>query len=476
MRNILECLPKKETALFLISFCVQLAVFILLFQWFVVSGHLPESASQYPVYVGDSISYFTLSQNLLHNGVYSVSASAPFVPESFRLPGYPFFLYFFQLLGLPIVLIIFLQMALGSGTVVLTYLLGKKFLSEKAAYIAALLLSIEPTSVFFSTFVMSDTLFVFSAMLGIYLLLNRRPDFKKDLWCLFAGGAVLGFAVLVRAIALYLPPFLVVAYVALHWGERRPFSKNMARLAVSALGLLLVVAPWSLRNHAQFGVYDISSTPYINFTQFNLPLFYAYRYGVSLDEAHKVYTAPFAGSPDTAGSLSNKPKFEKLISDTLRGNLPQYLYFHSIKTLPFFVTDGVRDINRITGVIPIPPDQTNFSDMVLKKDIAGIAKYFVSPNPNLWMLLAGSLPWILITALWLFELLYVFIKRPPEFWFVCIASCIILYFALLTGPVTEHRYRMPAAPFMLLLAAQGALTLRHLLKAKNGAPNPTLSP
>lgn len=467
---------KKGVLLFLVSLCVQTTAFALLFVWFVGLGHMPGVAAHYPVYGGDSSSYFDISQNLLHYGAYSIEVP-PQIPDSFRLPGYPFFLYFFQLIGLSVVAIVYLQMLLGSGTVVLTYLLGKKFLSEKVAFVAALLLCIEPTSVFFSTFVMSDTLFVFALLLSLYLLLQRRSDFKKELVLLFLAGALLGFAILVRTIALYLPPFLALAWGALYRSELRPIPKSIARALFFMMGILLVLAPWSLRNHAQFGVFDLSATPYVNTTQFNLPLFYSYQHHMPLAEVYPIFSAPFAStSPWPIGSLANKPIFTKLIHDQLQGNYINYAYFHAVKTLPFFVTDGVRDMNRMLGVIAIPPDQTNFSDMALHKNISGIVRYFTSPNPNLVMLLIGSVPWLAISLLWIFELVYVLARRPSRFWFVCIASGLILYFALLTGPVTEHRYRMPAAPFMLLLAVQGAFTLRHLYKLKGGKSNPTQSP
>src|SRR3989344_1514706 len=408
---------KKELLLFAVAFTLRVMMFLILWQWFIVLGHMPHSASQYPIVEGDSSSYFILAQNLLQNHVYSLSASPPFIPESFRLPGYPFFLYFFQLLGFPLVLIIFVQMMLGSGTVVLTYLIGKKFLSEKVATVAALLLCIEPTSVFFSTFVMSDTVFVFALLLSIYLMFQRSESLKKDLYFLFLSGVLLGFAILVRTIALYLPSLLILAYVALYSDKLRPFSKSIARDAVFAIGILLIIAPWSVRNHSLYGVFDLSATPYVNFTLYNLPLFYAYKNRVPLTEAYALYYAPFASSTVTVDSLANKPVFEKLIHDGLQGNVFNYLYFHMIKTLPFFVTDGMRDMNRITGLIPIPPDQTNFSNMLLHKDVGSIVRYFISPNPNVWMLLVGSIPWIFITSLWLFALIHALVKRPSSLWF-----------------------------------------------------------
>src|SRR3989344_1291734 len=460
---------KKELLLFAVAFTLRVMMFLILWQWFIVLGHMPHSASQYPIVEGDSSSYFILAQNLLQNHVYSLSASPPFIPESFRLPGYPFFLYFFQLLGFPLVLIIFVQMLLGSGSVVLTYLLGKKFLSEKPAFIAAILLCIEPTTLFFSTFVGSETVFIFALLLGIYLFLRKEENFVRGFLLAFVGGLFFGFAILTRVIAQFLPPFMFIAYLALYRKELRPYAKSAAHLAAFCIGIMLVIAPWSLRNHALYGVFDISATPYVNFAQYNLPLFYSYSHRVPLGETFAMYQEPLRSPPPPAASLTNKPIFQKQIRDTLEGNFFSYLYFHAVKTVPFFVTDGVRDMNRYVWLVPIPPDQTNFSDMLIRGDIAGIAKYFISPSPNLWMLLVGSVPWILITALWLFELAYVLIKRPDTFWFVCIASGIILYFAFLTGPVTEHRYRMPAAPFMLLLAVEGARTLWRVLRIRDAA-------
>ena len=161
---------RKIYVLFTIALAVRLGVFAGLFIWFAVLGHMPPD-THYPVFNGDSKSYFLLAQNLLTNHEYSLSAGAPFVPENFRLPGYPFFLYLLGSIGVSMVWITVVQIFLTSATVCLTYLIGKKFLSEKVAFIAALLLCVEPTSVFFSTFIMSDTLFVFTLMLSIYLFL-----------------------------------------------------------------------------------------------------------------------------------------------------------------------------------------------------------------------------------------------------------------------------------------------------------------
>lgn len=456
----------REFFLFCLAFGVHLTVFFLLAVWFIGLGNLPDLAAKFPVLVGDSYSYALLSHNLLEHGAYSVSTSAPFIPESFRLPGYPFYLYVFQYIGLPLWIATIVQMILSSLSVVLLYRIGKQFLSEKTAFIAAILFCFEWTSIFYSTLVMSDTLFVFSLLLSLYLFLRPNKSILGSVTQYAVAGANFGLAVLTRVMALYLLPLMPLAYVLLYRKELRPYGRMAAKLAVFGIVALLALAPWSLRNHGHFGVYDISSTPYINFTQFNLPLFYAYKDHISLDEAHKIVSDPLPSSTASGieSSLANKPIFQKIISDALHGNLMSYAEFHLIKTIPFFVTDGLRDINRTTAFIPIPPDQTNFTDLLLHRDFGGMLQYFLSPSPNVMMLIVGSSIWILITLLWLFQLCYATIRRTHTMWFVLLASGLIIYFAILTGPVSEHRYRMPAAPFMILLAVEGAYVLRQTYK------------
>jgi 4-amino-4-deoxy-L-arabinose transferase-like glycosyltransferase len=456
---------RKILILFTIALAARLGVFIGLFIWFTVLGHTPPDTN-YPVFNGDSKSYFLLAQNLLINHEYSLSAAAPFIPENFRLPGYPFFLYLLGSTGLSMVLITIVQILLSSATVVLTYLIGKKFLSEKVAFVAALLLCIEPTTVFFSTFIMSDTLFVFTLMLSIYLFLYKTTSLYTNILLACTSGLLFGATILIRVIAQYLIPCLAIAYIVLHKKTLRPLSHTALYLSVFAISAALVVLPWCLRNYALYGVAEASATPYINFTQYNLPLFYAHVNKVPLSEASAVYTAPIPVPPTSLRfpSLEHKAIFEKMMHDSLEGRYLAYAQFHLIKTIPFFITDGVRDMNRITGIIQIPPDQTNFSDMLLQRAWGDMFYYFSHPSVNLSMLLIGSTPWIIISLLWLVALGHTLYARPTAFWFILFASGMVLYFALLTGPVTEHRYRMPAAPFMLLLATQGASIVWHILR------------
>jgi 4-amino-4-deoxy-L-arabinose transferase-like glycosyltransferase len=451
----------KEAAIFLFAFLVRLTLFIILYYWFEVTGHMSDPMFDFPVLGGDSSDYFVLTENLRHNGIFSSSYEAPYIPESFRLPGYPFFLYLFTFVPFSYVSAMIAQILLAAGSCVLLYRLGKRFLSEKVALIAALLFCVEPTSVLYSTIIMSDTVFVFALLLGIYLFFNPIKNIRLGILAAFAAGLLFGYAVLVRTIAQYLAVFVVIAYLFIFRKDLRPFTHTAIKIAVFALGMLLVLAPWALRQHHWFNTYTLSSTPYINFTQYNLVYFYAHQHGISKAEAQKIHSDPIPYPQDSFWfrSLVNEPIFKQLMKDGLHGNIIPYASFHLAKTLPFFINDSFRDINRMVGVFPPPKEVTNFTDLLLKKDFGGIMKFFTTPQPDLWMLLIGSSVWIVISLLSIAAGLIAVILRRKNVWFILFALGIVFYFGILSSPVIQPRYRMPAAPFMLLLAVDSAFLL-----------------
>ncbi len=423
---------------------------------------MPNMGTPFPIIGGDSVAYYELSQNLFHSHIFT--SSPTLIPDSLRMPGYPFFLYIFNFLPHPLLLASLAQMILGSVSVVLTYLLGKKFLSEKVGFLGALLFSIEPTSLLFGVSVMSDTLSVFALLLSTYLLLLYSPNTKSKfaLLVVFGAGLLFGYSVLIRVIVQYLAPFLLLIWLCIYRKELRPYKLVAVKLVLFVVGIALVIAPWALRNHRLFNTYTLSATPYINVTQFNFVHFYAYQHHLSIAEAQPFFSSriPYPIESPWFSSLVNEPIFKQIIRDELSANFFPYLWFHLVKTIPFFVNDGLRDFNRIAGVFPdaaMSVGSINFTDSLLKHDWKKITNFFLTPQPNLWMLLVGSTVWVSISILWIAVLIHALVRRTKKIWFILFASGVICYFAFLSSPVIQPRYRMPAAPFMLLLAAEAGV-------------------
>ena len=83
---------------------------------------------------------------------------------------------------------------------------------------------------------------------ALFILVLYRAVEKGCLWRYWAAGLLLGAAVLVRSQILLFPlPLLVyLLVVARGWAER---GKIVARIAVLALGALVIMSPWIIRNY-----------------------------------------------------------------------------------------------------------------------------------------------------------------------------------------------------------------------------------
>ena len=62
-----------------------------------IAGHAQWSLNPYLTGV-DTIDYTTIARNLAENHAFSKSSTTPFIPNFFRLPGYPFWLAFIYLI------------------------------------------------------------------------------------------------------------------------------------------------------------------------------------------------------------------------------------------------------------------------------------------------------------------------------------------------------------------------------------------
>ena len=161
----------------------------------------------------DSLQYLGLAESLtgshfMRNGV----------PEILRTPGYPLFVALGVWLGYPIGLTIFLQVILGSLAGVIVYVLAEHVTaslghrdSRRVALLAGLFYALDPLSIVYSSFVLSETLF--TTLLLAHLLILLRYFQTGSMRHVVIAGALVVAAAFVRPVALYWP--LVVVGVLL---------------------------------------------------------------------------------------------------------------------------------------------------------------------------------------------------------------------------------------------------------------------
>lgn len=392
---------------------------------------------------GDAKGYMVLAENLVEHRVFSLSESEPYAPESFRAPGYPFFLAMVYAVFHNWVVVLLLQVAIVSVAPVLLYLLFAPYF-ERAAFWGAVVFALEPTRLFLSSMLLSDALFT-SLFLGSLVVLEwgRR---RSSLSYIALAGAILGLCILVRPIALFLP-VLYAAYLIFFIPQRK---RSIIAAVVGCLAALVIISPWMVRNHLLFGSWNISSVGAANLVLYNAPEFLTY---APDDGAEMVLTA-FNEEQNSlprheALSLAQSSVFTSTFREVIAGRELSYIFFHMVKTIPFFVTDGLREIARLLrfeiGTLP------NISGALLAGDSRLVAAYLAQGNLAVVLLLVGSGFWSVVSILCGWKLLQALYRRGPAFIFFC--ATLVLYFALLTGPVSNARYRLPVEGILLAVAA-----------------------
>jgi hypothetical protein len=225
----------------------------------------------------DEREYLSLAGNLIEGRGFGYPAVAPGepVPERFgRAPLYPLFLgVVIGSTGLDALTAVKLvQSVLGALGVWLVALVAARVAGPRAGLIAAWIAVIYPPLVWTPAYVFSETLYMALA-LGHVLLAGRVLDDWRGpgesggwrergwiLWC----GVVGGLAALTRPAHLF---FLLLL------GLWLLTKRRVGHAVLIAVGALLVIAPWTVRNARQYGrVVLIASEGGITFWTGNHPL------------------------------------------------------------------------------------------------------------------------------------------------------------------------------------------------------------
>jgi 4-amino-4-deoxy-L-arabinose transferase-like glycosyltransferase len=161
-------------------------------------------------------------------------------------PGYPAVLAFiYSVFGESDAAVQIFQIICDALAAVLVLLIAAELLPFGVAVIAGLLCALAPQFCWNSVLLLPDTLAVLPVLLAVYMLLRARV--RPLILKLAATGALIGVSCWLRANALLLAPFLLLALPFLfERGRRLPYT-----LALIA-GAVLTIAPLTIRNAVVF--------------------------------------------------------------------------------------------------------------------------------------------------------------------------------------------------------------------------------
>lgn len=236
----------------------------------------------------DAGQYVSYAMNTLNHGVYSKdqfnSPGAP-TPDAVRAPAYPIFLAAVLATspGAPLVLIQYLQAALSTATILLSFLLFRRFLPPIWTNAVALLVAISPHLVIANVYILSESVFTFGLLAS--LLICARTYERGGMTAAFIAGAVFGLLTLTRAAVQY---FILVLAAIL-----RLEGKSVHFILTLVLGFALAFGAWSIRNVSSTGGMS-DDTLKINFLHHGMYPDFKYQ-----DQDH-TYGFPYRHDPDSA--------------------------------------------------------------------------------------------------------------------------------------------------------------------------------
>ena len=226
--------------------------------------------------------YDGAARALLQNGVYGVDPSQPTTEMP---PGQPVFLAaLYGLSGYSIAFAKLGHIALLTAVAVLTYLTGAKLFSPAVGFWGGVLIAIDPAQAYLAGTFLSEPLFIFLIVLGLYSLLlgTKKPASR---WWLVGAGVCFGLAGLTRNQGWAFPVALMGG-AAITFGRLIPVRVAALVLAVTAI----TIAPWTYRNYRLTGqIIPVSSEGGLTFWASNNPEFV---YRPPMPMSLPVYAAP----------------------------------------------------------------------------------------------------------------------------------------------------------------------------------------
>jgi hypothetical protein len=213
---------------------------------------------------GDEASWVALGTRELgrpHRGLSPFRVHLLFYP-----PLYPYFIAVLHRAFSSLAAVAWVQAAVGALLVPAVGRVGSSAFSPRVGLLAAVVVAFYPDFVWFSVHFWSETLFVVLLWWAIERVL--RSDAASATGAAVAGGVLWGLATLTRELTLYLAP------LALLWilrGEAR--RGGVRRACAFALGLVLTILPWTIRNAIVFHAFiPVSTMGGSNLWQGNVPL------------------------------------------------------------------------------------------------------------------------------------------------------------------------------------------------------------
>ena len=399
------------------------------------------------------VTYIPIALNLLELHEFSADTMPPYEPDAYRTPGYPLFLAFcFGVFGKSLHFAVLLQILLSVVCILLVYLLGYELFDRKTGLIAALFLAIDPGSISYSLFVLSETLFSFLLILSVYFFIKSekaRAELRSAL-----AGLFVGLATLTRPIAQF---FAAIPF--LFWvlkGSKEGIKRGLLFL----LFFVLTLTPWLYRNQRVFKRPFLSIISSYNLLFYNAAVLQAQLEGVKIVDIERggeinrireeLRNEALSDIPPDASIFEKAERYRSLALRIILRHPLKYAILHLRGALTVLIGSNLKFL--LSLQLGLPSRQTGVSAALLQGKIIEAFKRALK--------MGAIFPLVLLELVFLLVIYFLallgFIKswksgaNRPALLFLFLT---FFYFVLVAGPVSSGRFRVPVAFIPYLFAA-----------------------
>jgi 4-amino-4-deoxy-L-arabinose transferase-like glycosyltransferase len=210
--------------------------------WGLAVPHVPTS---------DYLSYLRLAESLVERGEYWLGHTCFLRPPGVSFALTPLVAVFGAETWVPLVQ----NLLLYCATVVVVFALARQVMDDRVARLSVVVLALWPNGVMLSGLASKELLLLLLVPTTVLVYLRGAEEELHKPGLELAAGLLLGACVLTQ------PAFLMLAGVFLIYELLRESGSQGAvrRLALLAIGTVLVVSPWTLRNYRASGEFVLVS-------------------------------------------------------------------------------------------------------------------------------------------------------------------------------------------------------------------------
>lgn len=323
-----------------------------------------------------------------------------------------------------------LEAALGAVTVLLIGLIALRLWGRRAALVSSAIGAVYPPLVLVGSSLMSESLFIPLALASVLAALRARTSPHRIRWSVLSG-VLLGLGALTRGNGLA----LAIPIAALVWIGRPLLSRRaLAAPLVLLLALAITLVPWTLRNASTFHEF----VPITTETGYATAGTYSAA-AAHFNEFPALWIPPWEAARQVL--LRHPHLNEAQLSDRMNTLALDYARAHPGYVGKVFWWNSLRLLN-LTG--------THFEDWA--------AQYEAYPK---WLATASVYAFWALGLLALGGAFTAAARRAP----LALWGCPLVIFVSTVFLEGSTRYRSPADPFVVVVAALGVLGVPRAAEA-----------